>query len=48
MCGDRGMFGLWFAFPVKEASAENKIEWAVWSPELEAKLKKEGKAVYVD
>ena len=43
-----GCLGLWFAFPVKEASAENKIEWAVWSPELEAKLKKEGKAVYVD
>ena len=38
-----GCLGLWFAFPVKEASAENKIEWAVWSPELEAKLEKEGK-----
>ena len=43
-----GCLGIWLAFPTKEVPADKKIDWAVWSPELEAKLKKEGKAVYVD
>jgi thiol:disulfide interchange protein len=41
-------FGVWLAFPKEEVPTEKKIEWGVWSPELEQKLKKEGKAVYVD
>ena len=40
--------GVWLAFPSEDEPGEKKIEWGVWSPELEAKLKKEGKAVYVD
>ena len=40
--------GVWLAFPSKDVPGEKKIEWGVWSPELEAKLKEEGKAVYVD
>ena len=42
------VIGVWLAFPSKDEPGEKKIEWGVWSPELEAKLKEEGKAVYVD
>jgi DsbC/DsbD-like thiol-disulfide interchange protein/cytochrome c biogenesis protein CcdA len=40
--------GVWLAFPSEEVPGGKKIEWGVWSPELEAKLKEEGKPVYVD
>ena len=42
------IFGVWLAYPAKEVPSEEKIQWGIWSPELEAKLKEEGRAVYVD
>ncbi len=42
------VIGVWLAFPSEDEPGEKKIEWGVWSPELESKLKEEGKAVYVD
>ena len=41
-------FGVWLGFPSEKLSSGKKIEWGVWSPELETKLRKEGRAVYVD
>ena len=43
-----GLFGIWMGFPSKDVPSDQKIEWGVWSPELEEELKSAGKAVYVD
>ena len=43
-----GVSGIWLAFPSKDITSEQKIEWGVWSPEIEEQLKADGKAVYVD
>ena len=43
-----GISGIWMAFPTKDSPSENQIEWGVWSPEMEEKLKSEGRAIYVD
>ena len=40
--------GIWLAYPSKEVPSEEKIEWGIWSPELETKLKEEGRAIYID
>jgi len=40
--------GIWLAYPSKEVPSAETIEWGIWSPELEAKLKEDGRAVYVD
>ena len=42
------ILGIWLAYPSKEVPSEKEIEWGIWSPELETKLRKEGRAVYVD
>ncbi len=40
--------GVWLAFPSQELPNGKKVEWGVWSPELETKLKEEGKPIYID
>jgi len=42
------ILGIWLAYPSKEVPSEEKIEWGIWSPELETKLKEEGRAIYID
>ena len=42
------ILGILLAYPSKEVPSEEKIEWGIWSPELETKLKEEGRAIYID
>lgn len=42
------ILGIWCGFPWEEKPVDGEIEWGEWSPELEASLKKQGKAIYVD
>ena len=42
------IFGIWLGFPKQEKALDNEIDWGKWTPELEASLKEQGKAVYVD
>jgi thiol:disulfide interchange protein len=48
-----GAFGLWLGWPRSTATAANAngapaIAWEAWSPEAVAKLRAEGRIVYVD
>ena len=38
---------VWIGFP-KENNSSNTLKWENWSPELEASLREQGKALYVD
>ena len=40
--------GIWLGFPTEEEIEEGEIVWAEWSPEIQAKLLEQGRAVYVD
>ncbi|MDG1138064.1 MAG: protein-disulfide reductase DsbD family protein [Opitutales bacterium] len=41
------LLAVWTGYPSKETTP-NGLQWQVWSPELESRLREEGKAVYVD